>query len=139
MLIQRMEQDLTSLQTAFGEADMSYFDLSVFNLHALLIVNRTCRTRTRSMREPTSVLMNNVYEKVSKDPSLLSFLTCGMGHIANICIKKLASMLAAKWDHPFNSTPMHHSAHSAGGPTHKEAGPDKEAAISLLRMYPIIS
>ena len=89
-----------------GTFERTYFDVSVFNPHAPS--NR--QTNLQSVYRKHEKIKKRAYEQRIREiehatftPLVLS-ATCGLAMEANTFYKRLASMLASKWDHNYSST-----------------------------------
>ena len=89
-----------------GTFERTYFDVRVFNPHALS--NR--QTNLQSVYRKHEKIKKRAYEQRIREiehatfsPLVLS-ATCGLAMEANTFYKRLASMLASKWDHNYSST-----------------------------------
>ena len=89
-----------------GTFERTYFDVRVFNPHAPS--NR--QTNLQSVYRKHEKIKKRAYEQRIREiehatfsPLVLS-ATCGLAMEANTFYKRLASMLASKWDHNYSST-----------------------------------
>ena len=89
-----------------GRFEKAYFDVRIFNPHAPS--NRQqCLAGTYRKHERIKI---RAYEQRVREVEHGSFtplvmsLSGGCGNAASICYKRLASMLAEKWDQPYSST-----------------------------------
>ena len=103
----RMGRGLMCQQTECGVRDMRrlFFDVRVFNPHAPSNKNQTsacCRKHESEKKLAYKQRIREV-EHSSFTPLVLS-ATGGMGREATCFYKRLASMLARKWDYSFSTT-----------------------------------
>ena len=89
-----------------GRFERAYFDVRIFNPHAPS--NRQqCLASTNRKHGRIKIWANEQHVREVKHGSftpLVMSLTGGCGNAANICYKKLASMLADKRDQPYSTT-----------------------------------
>ena len=89
-----------------GRYERAYFDVKIFNLHApsnrqqclAATYRRHERIKTRAYEQHVREV-----EHGSFTPLVMS-LSGGCGNSASTCYKRLASMLAEKWDQPYSNT-----------------------------------
>ena len=89
-----------------GRYERAYFDVKIFNPHAAS--NRQqCLAATYRRHERITI---RAYEQRVREVEHGSFtplvmsLSGGCGNAASTCFKRLASMLAEKWDQPYSNT-----------------------------------
>ena len=89
-----------------GSCERTFFDVRVFNPHA---PSNRC-TPSSSCYRKHELLKKRAYEQRIREVEHASFTplvisaTGGLGNEANTFYKRLASLLASKWDHPYSST-----------------------------------
>ena len=94
----------------FGEATLilpsSFFDVRVFNPHAPSNRQQNLAATYRKYEN----LKKRAYERQVREVEHASFtplvmsLTGGLGHVTNVCFKRLASMLSSKWNYSYSGT-----------------------------------
>ena len=89
-----------------GRYERAFFDVRVFNPHAPTNKQQClASTYRRHEREKMRAYEQRVreVEHGSFTPLVMS-LSGGVGNAANVCYKRLASMLSDKWDQPYSTT-----------------------------------
>ena len=89
-----------------GTFERTYFDIRVFNPH----VPSNRHTDLQSVYRKHEQIKKRAYEQRIREVERATFsplvlsATGGLAREANIFYKRLASMLASKWDHSYSST-----------------------------------
>ena len=89
-----------------GKFERAFFDIRVFNPHAL--TNR--RLQLSSCYRHHEHIKKHAYEQRIRDIEHSSFIplfmsvTGGLGRIATTTYKRLESMLSSKWNQPYSTT-----------------------------------
>ena len=87
--------------------ERAYFDVRVFNPYA----PSNCHDSLASTYRKHEWAKKRAYEQQIREIEHGSFTPLvmsasgGAGNAAKVCLKRLASMLAKKWDQPYSSTP----------------------------------
>ena len=89
-----------------GTFERTYFDVRVFNPHApsnrLTLLTFCYKKHEREKKRAYEQRIREI-EHATFTPLVL-LATGGLANEANVFYKRLASKLASKWDHPYNST-----------------------------------
>ena len=89
-----------------GTFERTYFDVRVFNPHApsnrLTLLTSCYKKHEREKKRAYEQRIREI-EHATFTPLVLA-ATVGLANEANVFYKRLASKLASKWDHPYNST-----------------------------------
>ena len=97
---------LTTMVARGGSFERTYFDIRVFNPHAPSNKNTSlsaCYKRHERCKKRAYEQRIREIEHSSFTPLVMS-ATGGLAGEANTFYKRLASLLATKWDHPYSTT-----------------------------------